>query len=243
LAEHVATGGSVLVAFPLSLGGTDVMPLSDAKTLLVTLSEQVFGGATVALFHGAMNSEQREQAIRDFEECRAQVLVSTTTIEMMPPMPRGVVCLVEHADRVDVQRLMALRSLITSDGMLHLVHGHEPREMGVRFADALSAGQRTDEIVPDFSQAFVLDEEQDAVAPLTWQWGQPDRDLALILEARRVAHAVLSSSSAVRSKEWTGVLSLAAVSWTQLSDDACPIPRPKPRTNSSRRRKRRRRRR
>lgn len=235
--KAVSRGGSAIVAMPLTRDGADLLDLKAAQGLLGTLAHQVFDGAPVGLFHGGMSSSERSRVLTDFYERRVRVLVSTTALELVGPMPRGVVGLFDHADRMDLERLLGFRAQVTPKGTSHYVVGAEPDALGVEAVRLLAAG------VPDPELVLEISRLRDAELPpkdVSWTWADPAVDRELSILARETVHTILSDDVALRQGNHPRILRRAHSLWPTMSDT--PAPWPPPRGGGKRRRRRRRRR-
>ena len=236
--KAVSKGGSAIVAMPLTRDGADLLDLKAAQGLLGTLAHQVFDGAAVGLFHGGMASADRARVLTDFYERRVRVLVSTTALELVGPMPRGVVGLFDHADRMDLERLLGFRAQVTAQGTVHYVIGAESDPLGAEAVRLLSEG------VPDPQLVLELSRRRDAELPpkdVSWTWADPAADRELSILARETVHSILSDDVSLRNGNHPRILRRAHSLWPTMSD--APAPWPPPRGGSGKRRRRRRRRR
>ncbi|MCB9664180.1 MAG: hypothetical protein H6732_08700 [Alphaproteobacteria bacterium] len=242
LGEAVREGRSGLVAFPMRRGGTDLLSPRELDQVIASLRSEVLGDATLAIFHGAHTGRERVRAYTDWIERRAQVLVATTLVEWMPPAPRGVVGLVEHADRVDPQRLLALRALVTPRGHLHCVVGEAADPRAVDRVALQCAGAPDAEVCTRFPQGYEIAAAATASPPAHTRWLRPAEDADLLDGARALVHRLLREDAALRQGTGARLARLARAAWASLVPDA-PCPLPEVRVAPQKRRRRRRRRR
>lgn len=235
LGAAVADGRSAMVVFPLRAGGADLLDVRELQHLADTLRGTVFDQAPVAVFHGAAAPDDRARALRDFAERRARVLFSTAPVEWASPMPRGLVGLVEHADRLDLQRLLSLRARAGGEGTLHLVAEATDHPT----VAALVAGQDDRRLVAGAPEAFRLGEAAGA-SSARHRWVSPTRDLDLLVEAQGFAQRLVQEARQ-RPGSTARWMKLARSWWPLLRGDA-PVPFPEGAAASGRRRRRRRRR-
>jgi len=76
------------------------------------LSTEVFPEFKVALLHGRMPSEKKQQAMTDFKKGRINVLVSTVLVEVGLDVPNATIMVIETADRFGLAQLHQLRGRI-----------------------------------------------------------------------------------------------------------------------------------
>ena len=70
------------------------------------------GPERVRLVHGQMPPDQKDAAMSDFQEGRAQVLVATTVIEVGVDVPEATIMVVEQAERFGLAQLHQLRGRV-----------------------------------------------------------------------------------------------------------------------------------
>ncbi len=76
------------------------------------LATTVFPDLRLALLHGRMRPKQKEGGMRSFREGEADVLISTTVIEVGVDVPNATVMLIENAERFGLAQLHQLRGRI-----------------------------------------------------------------------------------------------------------------------------------
>jgi ATP-dependent DNA helicase RecG len=76
------------------------------------LATGVFPDLQVELLHGRMRPKEKERVMEDFRSGRAQVLISTTVIEVGVDIPNATVMLIENAERFGLAQLHQLRGRI-----------------------------------------------------------------------------------------------------------------------------------
>jgi ATP-dependent DNA helicase RecG len=83
-----------------------------AETEARRLATEVFPDLRVELLHGRMRPKEKERVMDDFRAGRADVLISTTVIEVGVDVPNATVMLVENAERFGLAQLHQLRGRI-----------------------------------------------------------------------------------------------------------------------------------
>lgn len=109
--KELVGGSQAYIVYPLVEESTE-MNLRDATNMKEHLERDIFPEWKVALLHGRMKAEEKEAVMADFKERRAQVLVSTTVIEVGVDVPNATVMLIEHAERFGLAQLHQLRGRV-----------------------------------------------------------------------------------------------------------------------------------
>jgi ATP-dependent DNA helicase RecG len=76
------------------------------------LATEVFPDLQVELLHGRMRPKDKDRVMEDFRAGRADVLISTTVIEVGVDVPNATVMLIENAERFGLAQLHQLRGRI-----------------------------------------------------------------------------------------------------------------------------------
>ena len=121
--DELKAGRQSFVVYPL-IEESEKMDL-EAATLGFEKLQQIFSEYTVALLHGRMNSEEKDNIMQAFARNEIQVLVSTTVIEVGIDIPNATVMLIENAERFGLAQLHQLRGRIGRGkyrGVCVLVH-------------------------------------------------------------------------------------------------------------------------
>ncbi len=129
--EKVRRGEQAYVVYPV-IEESSTPDLRTAVRMYEHLSRVVFPEFRVALLHGRLPSDQKEGVMHDFKQGRAQILVSTTVIEVGVDVPNATVMLVEHADRFGLAQLHQLRGRIGRGSVRShclLLAGEAPNEI------------------------------------------------------------------------------------------------------------------
>ncbi|MEI7703550.1 MAG: ATP-dependent DNA helicase RecG [Deltaproteobacteria bacterium] len=103
-------GRQVYVVYPL-VEESEKTDLADATSGAEELREKLAPHA-VALVHGRMKGDEKEEVMRRFREGSARVLVSTTVVEVGLDVPNATVMIVEHAERFGLSQLHQLRGRV-----------------------------------------------------------------------------------------------------------------------------------
>jgi len=161
------------------------------------LRTEVFPELRVELLHGRMRPKEKERVMQAFRDGAADVLISTTVIEVGVDVPNATVMLVEDAERFGLAQLHQLRGRIgrgSAASYCFLVDGSDP--------DNAEARGRIDAMVRT-SDGFELADDDlrlrgEGTLFDTKQSGMPDLklarladDLDLVKRARARAFALL----------------------------------------------------
>jgi ATP-dependent DNA helicase RecG len=80
------------------------------------LAEEIFPDLDVQLIHGRMRAGEKDQAMQRFRSGEAQVLVSTTVIEVGVDVPEATIMIIEDAERFGISQLHQLRGRVGRGG-------------------------------------------------------------------------------------------------------------------------------
>ena len=111
MAERIAAGERVFVVCP-RIEEDEEENLPAAEEWFARYRDKIFPQFNVTLVHGKMKGEEKEAAMRDFEEGRAQVLVGTTVVEVGIDVKEATVIVIEGAERFGLSQLHQLRGRV-----------------------------------------------------------------------------------------------------------------------------------
>ena len=109
--DHLDRGQQAYVVYPL-VEESEKSDLKAATNMAEELAAGVFRDYRVALLHGRMKSEDKDEVMGRFQDGEAQLLVSTTVIEVGIDVPNATVMLIEHAERFGLSQLHQLRGRV-----------------------------------------------------------------------------------------------------------------------------------
>jgi ATP-dependent DNA helicase RecG len=109
--REIAQGRQVYIIFPL-VEESEKLDLKAATEEHQRLSEVIFPEFTIALLHGRMSSADKDAALTSFRDNQAQIIVSTTVIEVGVDVPNATVMVIEHAERFGLSQLHQLRGRV-----------------------------------------------------------------------------------------------------------------------------------
>jgi ATP-dependent DNA helicase RecG len=109
--EQLDAGRQAYVIYPL-VDGSEKVDLRSATEMADHLQAEVFPEFRVALLHGRMSQEAKDAVMRAFVSGRAQILVSTTVVEVGVDVPNATIMVIEHAERFGLSQLHQLRGRV-----------------------------------------------------------------------------------------------------------------------------------
>jgi len=110
LRREVATGHQGYIVYPVI--EESKLELKAAIEEFQRLSKEVFPKLQLGLLHGRLSSEEKEDVMQRFRKNEAQILVSTTVVEVGVDVPNATVMVIEHAERFGLSQLHQLRGRI-----------------------------------------------------------------------------------------------------------------------------------
>jgi ATP-dependent DNA helicase RecG len=203
--KQVAAGHQTYVVYPV-IDENEETELKAAMKMYKELSNRIFPDLRVAVLHGRMEPDLKEQVMRLFQKGELDILVATTVIEVGVDVSNATVMVIEHAERFGLAQLHQLRGRIgrgAAKSYCVLMTGGKVTEEGQRRLDAMV---RTN----DGFQIAELDLELRGPGEFfgTRQAGMPSfrvaniiRDAQLLEPAKREAAAVLAGPNADISSE------------------------------------------
>jgi ATP-dependent DNA helicase RecG len=109
--KQVTTGHQAYVVYPV-IEENEETELKAAMKMYGELSKKIFPDLNVAVLHGRMEADLKEQVMRLFQKGKIQILVATTVIEVGVDVPNAAVMVIEHAERFGLAQLHQLRGRI-----------------------------------------------------------------------------------------------------------------------------------
>lgn len=109
--KQVASGHQAYIVYPV-IHENEETELKAAMKMYRELSKQVFPDLKVAVLHGQLDADLKDQVMRLFQKGEIQILVSTTVIEVGVDVPNATVMVIEHAERFGLAQLHQLRGRI-----------------------------------------------------------------------------------------------------------------------------------
>jgi len=109
--EQVLAGRQAYIVYPV-IEESETLDVRSATEAYEQLCQGVFSDIEVALVHGRIPGEQRDELMRRFVAGSASVLVSTTVIEVGIDVPNATVMVIEGAERFGLSQLHQLRGRV-----------------------------------------------------------------------------------------------------------------------------------
>jgi ATP-dependent DNA helicase RecG len=109
--REVEAGRQAFIIYPL-IEESDASETKAAVDEQKRLKKEVFPDLKVELLHGRLNAEDKDKAMAAFRDGKAQVMVSTTVIEVGVDIPNATVMLIEGANRFGLAQLHQLRGRV-----------------------------------------------------------------------------------------------------------------------------------
>lgn len=108
--EQIKTGRQVYVVYPI-IDESEKSDLRAAIRMHKDLSQR-FPDLRIGLLHGRMKSKEKEMIMRDFEDRKVDMLVSTIVVEVGVDISNASAMIIEHAERFGLSQLHQLRGRI-----------------------------------------------------------------------------------------------------------------------------------
>ena len=137
--KQIAAGHQAYVVYPV-IEEKEESELKAAMKMYKELSKRIFPDLRVAVLHGRMEPELKDQVMRLFQKGEIDLLVSTTVIEVGVDVANATIMVVEHAERFGFAQLHQLRGRIgrgAAKSYCILMTGGKVSEEGERRLDAM----------------------------------------------------------------------------------------------------------
>ena len=111
LRSQVEQGHQIYVVCPL-IEESEAVDATPAEVVYENLRTRDLAGLRVALMHGRLKAQDKDQILSDFANGEIDVLVSTTVIEVGVNVPNATVMVIENADKFGLAQLHQLRGRV-----------------------------------------------------------------------------------------------------------------------------------
>ncbi len=192
--KQAAAGHQTYVVYPV-IEENEETELKAAMKMYKELSDRIFPDLRVAVLHGRMEPDLKEQVMRLFQKGELDILVATTVIEVGVDVANATMMVIEHAERFGLAQLHQLRGRIgrgAAKSYCVLMTGGKVSEDGERRLDAMV---RTN----DGFQIAELDLELRGPGEFfgTRQAGMPSFQVANLIRDRQLLEAAKREAAAV----------------------------------------------
>jgi ATP-dependent DNA helicase RecG len=111
LRKQIDSGRQAYVVYPV-IEESETQAMKAAQAMHEHLSRTVFPDLSVALLHGKMSAEDKEQIMASFKSGDVKILVCTTVIEVGMDVPNATVMVIEQAERFGLAQMHQLRGRV-----------------------------------------------------------------------------------------------------------------------------------
>ncbi len=109
--EEIALGRQAYIVCPL-IEESESLDIQAAMDLYETLLETEFKEYKIALLHGKMKAQEKQEIMDTFSDGNIDVLISTTVIEVGVNVPNSSVMIIQDAQRFGLSQLHQLRGRV-----------------------------------------------------------------------------------------------------------------------------------
>jgi len=109
--RQIEQGRQAYIVYPV-IDESEKLDLRAATTMFEQLSSGPFKHRRLALLHGRIAADERDEIMRRFRDREVDILVATTVIEVGIDVPNATVMLVEHPERFGLSQLHQLRGRV-----------------------------------------------------------------------------------------------------------------------------------
>lgn len=209
LEKELRANKQAYVVSPL-IEESDVLELQNAMALAEELRTKFGSDIQIALLHGQMKSEEKEEVMSRFKAGEIDLLVSTTVIEVGVNVPNASIMLVMDADRFGLSQLHQLRGRVG--------RGKQQSYAILVANPKTDSGKERMRIMTETTNGFVLAEKDLQLRGSgeifgTRQSGLPEfrlanivEDFPILEEARKVAQQLVSDKDWERNPKWQKIV-------------------------------------
>jgi ATP-dependent DNA helicase RecG len=201
--RQIEEGRQAYIVYPLIEESEKTM-LKAATTAFKELTAGALKGKRVALLHGRLPADEKDDIMRQFRDGAVDALVSTTVIEVGIDVPNATVMLVEHPERFGLSQLHQLRGRVgrgAAESYCILLGDVSP-DVAARlsvFVETEDGFRIAEEDLRQRGMGDLFGERQSGVP--TFRVADPMRDVELSEAAREGAARVLKGDAELRKPE------------------------------------------
>lgn len=111
IAKEIQNGHQAFIVCPM-IEENEMFQCENITDYEKTLNDYFKGSIRIAVLHGKMSSYKKEEVMNAFSAHEADILVSTTVIEVGIDIPNATVMMVENAERFGLSQLHQLRGRV-----------------------------------------------------------------------------------------------------------------------------------
>ncbi|MDQ0222776.1 ATP-dependent DNA helicase RecG [Streptococcus moroccensis] len=205
LSSELEKGAQVYVISPL-IEASEALDLKNATALAEDLQSYFKDQAKIALLHGKMKAQEKDDIMQGFKAKAIDLLVSTTVIEVGVNVPNATIMIIMDADRFGLSQLHQLRGRVgRGDKQSYAILVSNPKT---------ESGKRRMSIMTETTDGFVLAEEDLKMRGSgelfgTRQSGIPEfqvadivEDYPILEEARKMAAQIVQDPKWMDQADW-----------------------------------------
>ncbi|NLY23750.1 MAG: ATP-dependent DNA helicase RecG [Bacteroidales bacterium] len=195
LREQIQQGRQIYIVYPL-IEESETLDLKNLEEGYEHIKE-AFPGFTVCKMHGRMKPAEKEEVMRQFVANEAEIMVSTTVIEVGVNVPNASVMVIESAQRFGLSQLHQLRGRVGRGADQSFCVLITPYELS-------SDTRKRIEIMTETNDGFVIAEAdlklrgpgdlegtQQSGVPFNLRLADLVRDNAILFRAREIAEELI----------------------------------------------------
>lgn len=205
--EQIEAGRQAYVVYPLiqESEGMDYKDLTDGFEAISR--DFPLPKYRVAICHGKMRAQDKEESMRQFKAHEADIMVSTTVIEVGVDVPNATLMVIESAERFGLSQLHQLRGRVGRGGEQSycvLMSGVKLSSDGRKRLEAMcetSDGFRLSELDLQLRGAGDVGGTQQSGEAIDLRIASPTRDVEVLSVARDAARELLDSDPDLQNDE------------------------------------------
>ena len=115
--QEIKNGRQAFIIFPLVEESQKMSELKAATEEHARLSKNIFPDLKLALLHGRLKAAEKEKIMRDFDDKKYDILVSTSVVEVGIDIQNATIMIIEDADRFGLSQLHQFRGRVGRSDM------------------------------------------------------------------------------------------------------------------------------